>query len=131
MGLEEGRNKQADRLDGQGHGAGGQVRGGKGDAIEDVDEDEDEDEDDNHLDTRLEAERKMTRIVVGFLRNFFSEQSTLRAVVLRRVPRIAIVEQMTPPIFKWLSGIIRSCERNAVELSTEAVRSQVVLLQRQ
>ena len=79
----------------------------------------------------MEAERKMTRIVVGFLRNFFSKQSTARAVVLRRVPRIAIVEQMTPPIFKWLSGIIPSCERNAVELSTEAVRSQVVLLQRQ
>ena len=79
----------------------------------------------------MEAERKMTRIVVGFLRNFFSEQSTARAVVLRRVPRIAIVEQMIPPIVKWLSGIIRSCERNVVELSTEAVRSQVVLLQRQ
>ena len=79
----------------------------------------------------MEAERKMTRIVVGFLRNFLSEQSTVRAVVLRRVPRIAIVEQMIPPIVKWLSGIIRSCERNVVELSTEAVRSQVVLLQRQ
>ena len=65
----------------------------------------------------------MTRIVVGFLRNFFSKQSTARAVVLRRVPRIAIVEQMIPPIVKWLSGIIRSCERNTVELSTEAVTS--------
>ena len=57
----------------------------------------------------------MTRIVVGFLRNFFSEQSTARAAVLRRVPRIAIVEQMVPPIVKWLSGIMPSCERKVVE----------------
>ena len=59
----------------------------------------------------------MTRIVVGFLRNFFSEQSTARAAVLRREPKIAIVEQMVPPIVKWLSGIMPSCERNAVELN--------------
>lgn len=118
VGLEEGWSKQAECLDGQGHGAVRQVRGGKGDvnvndADKDVDDDVDEEEDDtvlkdNHLDTRLEAERKMTRIVVGFLRNFFSQQSTARAAVLRRVPRIAIVEQMIPPIVKWLSGIIPS-----------------------
>ena len=79
------------------------------------DDDDDTGLNDNHLDTKLEAERKMTRIVVGFLRNFFSEQSTARAAVLRREPRIAIVEQMVPPIVKWLSGIMPSCERKVVE----------------
>ena len=73
VGLEEGRSKQAERLDGQGHGAGGQVRGGKGDVNDDDDEDDTGGLYDSHLDTRFEAERKTTRIVVGFLRNFFSE----------------------------------------------------------
>ena len=64
----------------------------------------------------------MTRIVVGFLRNFFSEQSTARAAVLRRVPRIAIVEQMIPPIVKWLSGIIPSFVKE-MQLSSQQKRS--------
>ena len=79
----------------------------------------------------MEAERKMTRIVVGFLRNFFSEQSTARAAVLRREPKIAIVEQMVPPIVMWLSGIIPSFVKEMQLSATEAVGSQVVLLQRQ
>ena len=50
------------------------------------------------LDTRLEKERKMMRMVVGFLRNFFSEQRTMRAMVLRMVPKIAITLQIIPPM---------------------------------
>ena len=131
MGLEEVWSKQAERLDWQGHGAGGQVRGGKGDANDDDDEDDTGGLYDSHLETRFEAERKMTRIVVGFLRNFFSEQSTARAAVLRREPKIAIVEQMVPPIVMWLSGIIPSFVKEMQLSATEAVGSQVVLLQRQ
>ena len=50
------------------------------------------------LDTRLEKERKMMRVVVGFLRSFFSEQRTTRAMVLRTVPKMAITLQIIPPI---------------------------------
>ena len=52
----------------------------------------------SRLDTRLDRVRKMMRMVVGFRRSFFSEQSTTRAKVLRIVPKTEITMQMTPPM---------------------------------
>ena len=47
--------------------------------------------------TRFERLRKMMRMVVELLLSFLSEQSTMRARLLRRVPQIAMRLEMRPP----------------------------------
>ena len=58
------------------------------------------------LDIRFDKERNMIKTVVEFFRSFLSLQRTMRARVLRIVPRKAMMLEMIPPARRWFAGII-------------------------